>query len=698
MGVGLPVDHRLLPSPTLMRASLLTTLGLVVVGSSIFGLAAAGCTSAAEVTGNAESQVASNVHVLTSRNDAARTGANLREKILTTRNVNANAFGRLFSRQVDGQIWAQPLYVGGVNGRNVVYVATEHNSVYAFDADDLSEDAAPLWHQSFGPSVPSSDTRCGLLSPEVGITSTPVIDVEAKTIWFTTRTKENGEFFHKLHALDIATGEPRPNSPKTITAEARGTGDASENGVVRLDGLRNMQRPGLLKVGNKVFLAFASLCDIRPYHGWVLGYDATTLAQTDVHVTTPNGSAGGIWSGGVGINADEHGDIYYVAGDVYGNGSSVGEFNGAGNLGNSVVRLHDDGSKLNVVTKFTPFDTQSVSPTDRSLGNSGGILIPGTNLYVAGDKRGVHFLVNRDEMGGMADQDSQIVQKWQAVPAGITTHGGTHSGTAYYKKGDSGTYYMWGIGDRLRAYHFNGTSFDLPAQVNTETLTGFPGGALSISADGETDGSAILWAIRGKRTSPGLAASTGAGVLVAFDASDVTRQLWSSDDAASDMLGTASKFNPPTIANGRVFVGTSSNQLVVYGLKNGNPPVNETDAGSSSDGSAPSPDAGPAAPTWTQLYAQVFGPGTPGHCSGTGGCHTNTRGGFKCGTSKETCYQGLVAARLIDSANPSASALASEAESPLVWFGGGMPLDNPDPNPEAAALVKAWVLAGAKND
>lgn len=681
-----------------MRTSLFASLGLLALTVSGLGFGLGACsTSASDNAESSEAQIASSVFVLTSRNDTNRSGANLKEKILNTSNVNTTKFGRLFSRPVDGQIWAQPLYVGGVNGKNVVYVATEHNSVYAFDADDLRPDAPPLWTRNFGAPVPSADTQCGLLSPEVGITSTPVIDAQAKTIWFTTRNKENGQYLHKIHALDIATGEPKPNSPKVITAQAQGTGDGSVNGTIKLDGLRTMQRPGLLKVGNKIFLAFASLCDIRPYHGWVLGYDATTLQQTNVHITTPNGSAGGIWSGGVGINADENGDIYYVAGDVYGNGSSTGEFNGAGNLGNSIVRLHDDGTKLNVVTKFTPFDTKTVSPTDRSLGNSGGILLPGTNLMVAGDKRGVHFLVNRDNMGGMADQDAQIVQKWQAVPAGITTHGGTHSGTAYYKKGSGGTYYMWGIGDRLRAHKFNGTKFELPAQVNTNTLIGFPGGALSVSADGEVAGSAILWAVRGKRTSPGLAASTGAGVLVAFDANDISQQLWSSDDVASDALGTAAKFNPPTIANGRVFVGTASNQLVVYGLKNGNPPVEEPDAGSSTDAGS-SADASTTAMTWTKLYTEFFGPGTPGHCSGTGGCHTNIRGGFKCGTNKDTCYAGLVAAGLVNTTNPSASPLASEAESPLVWFGGGMPLDNPDPNPAAAAAVKAWIQAGAPND
>jgi hypothetical protein len=680
-----------------MRRSSFLPLGLAALllgGASALG---ACTTGGADDVGSAAQSVVSNVYVLTNKNDTNRTGANTKETILDTSNVNAATFGKVFSRFVDGQVYAQPLYVGGVNGKNVVYVATEHNSVYAFDADDTRADAPPLWTVNLGPTLPSSDTGCGLLSPEIGITATPVIDVAAQTIWFTSRHKENGKAVHKLNALDIATGRPRPNSPIVITAKAAGTGVASASGVITFDPLRQMQRPGLLKVGNRIFIAFASQCDAGDYHGWVVGYDATTLAQTHVHITTPNGGEGGIWNGGVGLNADESGDIYYTAGDVY-DRSGQPEFNGAGNLGNSMVRLHDNGGTLSVVTKFTPFDTRTVSPTDRSLGNGGGILIPGTKLYVGGDKRGVHFLVNRDDMGGQAEGDTQIVQKWQGA-ANATTHGGTHGGGAFYKKGDRGFYYLWGIGDRLRAYSFNGTSFDLPPLVNTNSLTGYPGGALSISSDGERPGSAILWAVRGKRTNPGLSASTGEGMLVAFDADDITKQLWSSADSPADVLGNATKFAPPTIANGRVFVGTSSNQLVVYGLKRGNPPPPAApDAGPATDsGTGAPPSSGPA-PTWTEIYTQYFGPGTPGHCSGTGGCHTNVRGGFKCGTNKADCYQGLLAAGLITPANPTRSPIAADDESPLVWLGGGMPIDDPAPNPAAAAAVKAWVAAGAQNN
>ncbi|MBX3188360.1 MAG: PQQ-binding-like beta-propeller repeat protein [Labilithrix sp.] len=671
---------------------------LAFTASSLFLAMAAlvGACSAAhedeDAAEGSEQGLASNIHVLTSKNDAARTGANLREKALTTSSVKATTFGKLFMRPVDGQIYAQPLYVGGVNGKNVVYVATEHNSVYAFDADDVRANAPPLWTRNVGPAVPASDTGCSLLAPEVGITATPVIDLAAKTIWFTARTKEAGKYIHRLHALDIATGAPRAGSPVAITAQAPGNGDGSVSGVITLDPLRSMQRPGLLKVGNRIYLGFASLCDISPYHGWVLAYDATTLQQKAVHITTPNGGEGGIWNGGVGLNADENGDIYYPAGDVYPANPNATPFNGANNFGNSIVRLKDTGSALQVVTSFTPFDTRVWSPRDLSLGNNGGILIPGTQLYIANDKRGVAFVVDRNAMGGTADQDAQIVQKFQGTARGMW------GGAAYYKKGAGGLYYLWGAGDRLKAYTFDGARFLTPAAANASTLIGYPGGQLSISADAEVAGTAVLWTVRGKRTSPGLASSGGPGVLQAFDANDVTRELWTSDAKPSDNLGNIAKFAPPTIANGRVFVGTASNQLVVYGLLAGNP---APDAGPSADAGAPdapvTPDAGPA-PTWTQLYAQYFGPGTPGHCSGTGGCHTNMRGGFKCGTTKATCYQGMVDAGLIDTTNGAASSIGIVGQSPLAWLGGGMPLDNDAPNPAAAAAVQSWVAAGAKND
>jgi hypothetical protein len=662
-----------------------------LVGSASLGACHMESGDGTESQGALASAGPSNVFVLTSRNDKERTGLNPKETILNVNNVKGAGFGRVATRNLDGNVYAQPLYVGGVNGKNVVYVATEHNTVYAFDADDTRPDAQPLWKKNVGPSVPVADYQCGLLAPEAGITSTPVIDLEAKTMWFTSRTKVNGQLFHNLHAVDIATGADRPGSPTVVTAKAPGNGSTSVGGVISLDPLRNHQRPGLLKVGNKIYLGFASLCDIRPYHGWVLAYDATTLQQTAVHLNTPNGGEGGIWHGGSGLMADDAGDVYYAGGDAY-DTSGQTPWNGADSYANSLVRLRDKGNTLSVETSFTPFDTTTWSPRDLSIGNMGGILIPGTNLLVAGDKRGVQFLVDRNSMGGGGvDQDGQVVQKFRGTAKGMW------GPAAYYKKGTGGSYYVWGTGDVLKSYHFNGTKFDAVAQ-NPALTIGYPNAALSLSSNGETDGTAILWALRTKRTSTGLSATGGPSALDAYDANDISKRLWTSDDNTDDAIGNASKFASPTIAGGKVFVGTSSSQLVIYGVKNGTPPNPPT----TTDGGTPVVDANVPpvgdAPTWTEVYTKYLGPNTPGHCSNNGGCHTSEVRGFKCGTSKEECYQGLVAATLIKPGDPAHSPFGIPDVSPLAWLGGVMPLDNAVPNPEAGAAVKAWVEAGAQNN
>lgn len=673
-------------------SSLLLSVGLLTLGAGLIQA----CATTAEDSAASGSEVhsAPGVSVLSSKNDTQRTGHNDQERILTTANVKASTFGRIFSRPLDGQVYAQPLVVAGAGGKNLVIVATEHNSVYAFDADDTSADAAPVWMKNFGPSLPAQATGCGLLTPEIGITSTPVIDPATKTIWFTSRHAENGKAVHKLNAIDLLTGEPKANSPVVITAKARGNGSTSVNGVITFDPLKQMQRPGLLKVGNEIIIGFGSQCDIRPYHGWILGYDASSLQQNRVHITTPNGGEGSIWNGGVGLNADENGDIYYPAADAY--DRSLSPWNGAENEADSLVRLHDTGSGWERVTMFTPFDAPTFSPQDLSFGNGGGILVPGTNLYMAGDKRGQVYVVDRTNMGGTSPNDVNAVQKWQASK----TYG-TPGGGAYYKGANrTGIYYTWGTGDQLKAWKFDGERFSTQPLVNTASTTGYPGVTLSISSDGAKDGTGIVWGVKGKRTNPGLAASTGAGALVAFDAADITKQLYSSDDNTADMLGNATKFAPPTVANGKVFVGTSSNQLVVYGLRNGTvTPPTDAGPGPGPDAGPTEPvDAGPVAPTWSEVYSTLIGPGTPGHCSGTGGCHTQLKGGFKCGTNKDDCYAGLVAKGLINTTNPAQSSIINPDESPVSWFGGGMPIDDPSENPEAAAKLKAWVLAGAQKN
>ncbi len=623
-----------------------------------------------------ESELASGINVVTQHNDVSRTGANLAERRLTTSSVTPQKFGKVFSRAVDGQIYAQPLYVGGVGGKNVVYVATEHNSVYAFDADGSS--TAPLWRVNFGPSVPAQDTGCGLVSPEIGITSTPVIDTVTSTLYVVAKTKEHGAYVHRLHALDLATGAEKAGSPAVIHASVPGTGDGSVNGTITLDPLKHLNRPGLLLTAGTVYVAFGSNCDIDPYHGWVLGYDAATLQQKAVYANTPNGSEGGIWQAGAGLNADADGNVYFVGG----NGTFT---QGGKDLGSSIVKLAPGEGGLSVSTSFTPANFQMLNAEDLDIGSMGALLVPGTNLLLAAGKQGIFYLVNRDAMGGVASGDRQIVQRFQGTTAQIW------GSPAYWARTANPRMYVWGQDDHLKSYRFNGATFDTAPSVNTQTLTrGYPGGQLSLSADGDKAGTGILWT---SHVLPG-----GGGIVQAFDADDVTHELWNSRaNATRDDVGTYARYAPPTIANGRVYVPSFSNKLVVYGLLTA--PVG-TDAGTPHDASPDAHDAhdaGSVAPTWSAVYGAFFGPSTPGHC-GNSGCHQVTRANFKCGTSKTACYNGLVSAGLVNPSSPRSSVLGDPTRSPLSWFGGGMPADQAVSNPRAAAAVTAWLAAGAQNN
>jgi PQQ-like domain len=636
-----------------MRTLSLTLLGLAI---------AAGCSSRFEDADAQGDELASGIDVTTQHNDSARTGAVANERILTPSNVTKATFGKLFSRSLDGQVYAQPLYVGGVGGKNVVYVATEHNSVYAFDAD---ADHDSLWHAHLGPAVPASDTQCGVITPEIGITSTPVIDLAAKTIFVSAKTKENGHFIHRLHALDLATGKEKPNSPVVITASAR----TKSGAVVTMDPLKHMNRPGLLLSNGTLYLGFASHCDGDPYKGWIVAYDAASLRQKAVHVDTPDGSRGGVWHGGVGLGADAKGDVYYVSGN--------GTFDGATNFGESIVKLHPTSSALQVATSFTPFDFQQLNDEDLDIGSTGALLIPGTNSLVAGGKTGIYYVVDRDRMGGVVANDAQIVQKFRG------TTGPAFGGPAFF----GASLYLWGVNDVLKAFHFDGKKFGTSPKVHANVHAGYPGGQISVSANGTSAG--IVWAVRPDPN------GSGAGFLHALDASDISRELWNSTQNGRDGLGKAAKFAPPTIANGKVYVGTSSNELVVYGLTRGGGGADGgVDAGGA-DGSGGDASHGP--PTFTDVFDTLLGPNTPGHCTNAG-CHQNTHAGFRCGRTKDECYQGLLDKGLVTPDDPSDSPLGQKDVSPLAWFGGPMPADNPVPNPAAAAKITAWLQAGAKND
>lgn len=529
------------------------------------------------------------VAVLTQHNNLFRTGANLQETILATNNVNTNTFGLLFSRVVDDQVYAQPLVmtnvdIPGQGLRNLVLVATVNDSVYAFDADD-SAVTAPYWRTSFtnANAVPPRNSdlsaigACGGnyndLSGKMGIMGTPVIDPVSGTIYVVARTKEFGtNFVQRLHALDLRTGQPRSNSPTVITATCAGNGAGSVGGVITFDPIRQNQRTALTLVNGVVYIAWAAHCDLQPYHGWVIGYDATNLTQAVVFNNTPNGSGGGIWMSGDGIAADPAGNLYLSVGN-----GSVG-YNGNPrdpiNRGSSFLRLTRNGGTLDVTSWFTPNDHPYLEAHDFDLGSAGILLIPGTSLAFSGGKEGVGYLVNRDNMGGLSDSiwDPNIIQRFVLTPSQL------HGGMVWWDGPTASYGYVWPATVRLQQYRFDRTinKFIEPplAQSPTTAPSGQPGGILSLSANGTNASSAILWASH--QLNGSAEETTRPGILRAYDAQNVSRELWNSEqNSARDRVGNFAKFVPPTVANGKVYLATFSSKLNVYGTAAGlvSPPI-----------------------------------------------------------------------------------------------------------------------------
>ena len=510
--------------------------------------------------------------VLTQHGDVSRTGANVDEQVLDTTSVSADSFGLLFSRAVEGQIYAQPLYVPRVSipsprgappvEHAVVFVATEHDDVYAFDADDPAE-SAPLWHVHLGEPVPTGELItwgfCHDLAPEIGITSTPTIDLASGTLYVETKEKLAGAYAHRLHALELATGKDKPGSPVVITAELAGTGDGAVDGTLSFDPLRENNRAGLLLSHGVLWIAFAGHCDITPYHGWVLAYDATTLMQLGAWTDTLDSGGGGIWMSGQGLAADDAGDVYFVSGN--------GTFIDGAEVSDSIGRLHleADGT-ISLVDSFTPFNETYLGSYDLDLGSSGALLIPDHDWLVGGGKEGKLYVLDRNAMGGFHDgDDSQILESFQAT-APPAFHHHLHGAPVYWRGPSGGRLYLWGTEDTLRVFAEQTVGFDpTPVQIGTVVApTGIPGGVLTLSADGSSAGSGIVWSSMPSADD----ASSGPvhGVLRALDAADVTRELWNSALHDRDDVGLFAKFTPPTVANGRVYLATFSGQLRVYGL------------------------------------------------------------------------------------------------------------------------------------
>jgi len=498
-----------------------------------------------------------NTAVLTNKYDTYRTGENLNETILNTGNVNVNQFGKKLSYPVDGQIYAEPLFVPNVSVsgslHNMVIVATEHDSVYAFDADQN----LLLWHASFihPPNItpiPSSDTGCGDLTPEIGITSTPVIDPNTNILYTVAATKENGQYFQRLHAIDITTGN-EVKQPATISAKVKGNGDGSINGHITFNALREGQRAGLLLLNGVVYIAWASHCDIGPYHGWVMGYNASTLKRIAVYNDSPNGSEAGIWQSGGGLAADGNGNIYFMSGngtfDLKGGGKDAGD---------SFVKLNPQN--LSVVDYFAPFNQICLDEEDGDLGSGGPLLLPAENEIISAGKEGRIYVVNSQSMGGFHSIQNPCSKQYRTnvdrilQEFGPGTIGGLFSTPAYWN-GSNGEYvYFGGTNDAVKAYLLtNGLLSKSPTSRTPESF-GFTGGNTVISSNGTTPGTGILWTLDPN------------AILHAYDATNLGTELYNtSQNSGRDGLPSYVKFSTPTVANGEVFVGTQGS-LEIYGL------------------------------------------------------------------------------------------------------------------------------------
>ena len=512
-----------------------------------------GNTAKASATVNVNSSVSQLNGMFTYKYDNARTGQNLNEGMLTPANVNVTRFGKKFSFSVDGFIYAQPLYVQGVTisgqgTHNVVYVATEHDSVYAFDADGNS--TSPLWYVNFTNSaagittVPTADVG-STIYPEIGITSTPVIDPNTGTIYADAFTKENGAYFHRLHALDITSGTEKFGGPIAISGSVPGTGVGNDGaGNVPFQTNLELQRSALLLVNGTIYIAFASHGDNGPFHGWVFAYDAASLHQVGIWNDTPNGQYGGIWQGGGGLAADSAGAVYGLSGN--------GTADGGPDYGDSFFKLTLGGGGLSVADFFTPANQQALSDIDVDVGSGGPLLLPdqpGTHphLITSAGKEGKIYLLDRDNLGHYSTLGDNVVQE---IPnaLGYASTDNSFCVPTYWQN----RVYFVGVSDSAKAFTVTGGLLSTAPESHSATTYGIPGATPIVSASGNTNG--ILWIIE------------RAGILHAYDATNLATELYNSSQAGTrDTLGTAVRFSVPTVANGWVYVGTKT-ELVVYGL------------------------------------------------------------------------------------------------------------------------------------
>jgi hypothetical protein len=546
------------PQPVSLSASASAT---ATTSTVVFTATSGALSHTASVSVTVSAAVAgSGVDVTTYHFDVGRTGLNPNETTLTTGNVNSSKFGLLRVLPVDGLVDGQPLYLSSLTAggqqRNVVYAVTEHDSVYAFDADSGTQ----IWKTSILGSneTTSGDQGCGQITPEIGITSTPVIDRNAGphgTIFVVGMSEDqSGNYHQRLHALDATTGTELAGSPTEIRATFPGTGANSSGGNVVFDPGQYAERVGLLLLNGTIYLGWTSHCDAGPYTGWLMGYSESTLAQTAVLNLTPNGSEGSIWMSGAGLAADANGFIYFL--DANGTFDSTLDANGFpanGDFGNGFIKVSTTGGNLAVADYFQAYDTTAESDEDQDLGSGGALVLPdmtdalGTvhHLAVGAGKDSNIYVVNRDAMGKFsASSDSGI---YQQINGAI---GGVWSMPAYFNN----TVYYGAVSDSLKAFPIVNAHLATAAAFQSANSFGYPGTTPAVSANGTTNG--IVWSV--ENSSP--------AVLHAFDAANL-QELYNSNQAANgrDHFGNGNKFITPMVVNGKVFVGTPTG-VAVFGL------------------------------------------------------------------------------------------------------------------------------------
>ena len=498
---------------------------------------------------------------MTYHNDNTRQGQNTQETVLTPTNVASATFGKVGFYSADGKVDAEPLYVQGLSiggaTHNVLYVVTEHDSAYAFDADS----GTVLWQVStLGTGETTSDPRnCGQVSPEIGMTSTPVIDPKAGahgTIYMVAASKDgSGNYHQRLHALDMTTGAEQTGSPVTIQGTFPSMGPESSNGQVVFDPKQYNERAGLLLMNGVVYLGWSSHCDIEPYTGWLMGYNENSLAQTSVLNLTPNGSEGSIWQAGAGLAADSSGNIYFLdANGSFGTSLNSSGMPANGDYGNAFMKVSTSGNTLTPADYFTMSNTVAESNADEDLGSGGAMVLPDENdasgtakhLAVGAGKDANIYIVDRDNMGKFNSGGNTIYQE-----LGGALSGQEFGMPAYWNN----TVYYGGVGDSIRAYPITQAKLATSPSSKTSHTFPYPGATPSVSSNGTSNG--ILWAVN----------NSNPAVLYAYDATDLTKELYDSNQAASgrDQFGAGNKYITPMIANGKVYVGTT-NGVAVFGV------------------------------------------------------------------------------------------------------------------------------------